>query len=63
MFIPVGQYVQYIQHIDKDADGNVTEKQVMGVSVSQQTTYPAQDAHACPVCSPDRSIQAAAWLI
>ena len=33
MFIPVGQYLQYIQHIDKDVDGKVTEKQVMGVSV------------------------------
>ena len=33
IFIPVGQYIQYIQHIDKDADGKVTEKQVMGVSV------------------------------
>lgn len=32
MFIPVGNYLQYIQHIDKDENGNVTEKQVMGVS-------------------------------
>jgi protein-L-isoaspartate(D-aspartate) O-methyltransferase len=38
MFIPVGQFVQYIQHIDKDADGKVTEKQVMGVSVGQNTS-------------------------
>jgi hypothetical protein len=34
MFIPVGNYTQYIRHVDKDADGNVTETQVMGVSVS-----------------------------
>ncbi|KAG6813157.1 hypothetical protein H0H92_013564 [Tricholoma furcatifolium] len=34
MFIPVGSYIQYIQHIDKDKDGNVTHKEIMGVSVS-----------------------------
>lgn len=34
MFIPVGTYTQYIQQIDKDEHGNVTQKQVMGVSVS-----------------------------
>ncbi|KAF8644909.1 hypothetical protein AX16_008192 [Volvariella volvacea WC 439] len=32
MFIPVGSYTQYIEHIDKDANGKVTRKQVMGVS-------------------------------
>jgi len=32
MFIPLGTYAQYIQHIDKDAEGNVTHKQIMGVS-------------------------------
>ncbi|KAG6909500.1 hypothetical protein DXG01_017222 [Tephrocybe rancida] len=33
MFIPVGTYIQNIQHIDKDADGKVTRKEVMGVSL------------------------------
>lgn len=33
MFIPVGTFVQYIQQIDKDANGKVTQKRVMGVSV------------------------------
>lgn len=33
MFIPVGTHVQYIKHIDKDEQGNVTQKQIMGVSV------------------------------
>ncbi|KAG6843530.1 hypothetical protein H0H93_000714, partial [Arthromyces matolae] len=32
MFIPVGTYFQNILHIDKDADGKVTEKEIMGVS-------------------------------
>ncbi|KAF8230276.1 protein-L-isoaspartate O-methyltransferase [Tricholoma matsutake] len=32
IFIPVGQYIQYIQHVDKDAAGRISEKQVMGVS-------------------------------
>ncbi|KAF5379011.1 hypothetical protein D9615_006054 [Tricholomella constricta] len=32
MFIPVGTYSQYIQHVDKDANGKVTHKEVMGVS-------------------------------
>lgn len=32
MFIPVGTHSQYIMHIDKDKDGNVTESQVMAVS-------------------------------
>jgi len=31
MFIPVGTTSQHIVQVDKDADGNVTEKQVMGV--------------------------------
>jgi len=34
MFIPVGTDMQYIMHIDKDAEGKVTETQVMGVQVS-----------------------------
>ncbi|KAF9051878.1 protein-L-isoaspartate O-methyltransferase [Panaeolus papilionaceus] len=31
MFIPVGDYMQYIEQIDKDEHGNVTSKRVMGV--------------------------------
>ncbi|KAH9478209.1 Protein-L-isoaspartate(D-aspartate) O-methyltransferase [Psilocybe cubensis] len=31
MFIPVGDYSQYIEHIDKDEHGNVTRSQVMAV--------------------------------
>ena len=33
MFIPVGTYVQNIEQVDKDASGNVTSKQIMGVRV------------------------------
>ena len=33
MFIPVGQHMQFIEHIDKDAHGNVSRKRVMGVRV------------------------------
>ncbi|KAF8069073.1 protein-L-isoaspartate O-methyltransferase [Lyophyllum atratum] len=32
IFVPVGKAMQYIQHINKDADGNVSQTQVMGVS-------------------------------
>jgi len=31
LFIPVGDYEQYIYQIDKDENGNVTQKKVMGV--------------------------------
>jgi len=31
MFIPVGEEMQYIEQIDKDAQGNVSRKRVMGV--------------------------------
>ncbi|KAF8882417.1 Pcmt1-prov protein [Infundibulicybe gibba] len=31
MFIPVGTYAQYIHQVDKDENGKVTQKQVMGV--------------------------------
>ncbi|KAK1231438.1 hypothetical protein PQX77_005447 [Marasmius sp. AFHP31] len=31
MFIPVGTYMQNILHVDKDAQGNVTQKEIMGV--------------------------------
>lgn len=34
MFIPVGDYMQYIEQIDKDEHGNVTSKRVMGVRVN-----------------------------
>ncbi|KAG6896370.1 hypothetical protein C0992_008739 [Termitomyces sp. T32_za158] len=34
MFIPVGNYIQHVLHVDKDKDGTVTETKVMGVSVS-----------------------------
>ncbi|KAF7763671.1 hypothetical protein Agabi119p4_8208 [Agaricus bisporus var. burnettii] len=32
MFIPVGTYTQYIEQIDKDEDGKITTKKIMGVS-------------------------------
>ncbi|KAF9459669.1 protein-L-isoaspartate O-methyltransferase [Collybia nuda] len=32
IFIPVGTFAQYIEHIDKDAEGKVTQKRIMGVS-------------------------------
>ncbi|KAF4618545.1 hypothetical protein D9613_009727 [Agrocybe pediades] len=31
MFIPVGTYMQNIEHIDKDEDGNIRREEVMGV--------------------------------
>jgi protein-L-isoaspartate O-methyltransferase len=34
MFIPVGDFFQHILEVDKDADGNVTERKVMDVRVS-----------------------------
>lgn len=37
MFIPIGNFEQYIYHIDKDKDGNVTKTQVMGVRVRVST--------------------------
>ena len=34
MFIPVGQHIQQILQVKKDADGNVTKTELMGVRVS-----------------------------
>lgn len=34
MFIPVGTHTQHIYHVDKDENGKVTKKEIMGVSVS-----------------------------
>jgi protein-L-isoaspartate O-methyltransferase len=34
MFIPVGQHIQHILQVKKDADGNVTKTELMGVRVS-----------------------------
>ena len=34
MFIPVGTFMQNIEHIDKDEHGNIRQEQVMGVRVS-----------------------------
>lgn len=39
MFVPVGTYAQYILHVDKDEKGHVTQKQVMGVSVSSRFLF------------------------
>lgn len=39
MFIPVGVGMQYIEQIDKDAQGNVSRKRVMGVRVSTLLLY------------------------
>lgn len=36
MFIPVGTFMQYIEQVDKDEQGKVTSKRIMGVSVSVQ---------------------------
>jgi protein-L-isoaspartate(D-aspartate) O-methyltransferase len=33
MFIPIGTYMQFIEQVDKDADGKVTSKKIMGVAV------------------------------
>jgi hypothetical protein len=34
MFIPVGTYTQAIWQVEKDANGKVTKKELMGVTVS-----------------------------
>lgn len=34
MFIPVGTHTQHVYHVDKDANGKVTQNEIMGVSVS-----------------------------
>jgi len=31
MFIPVGTFMQFIEHVDKDAEGNISTHKVMGV--------------------------------
>ncbi|KAL0959762.1 hypothetical protein HGRIS_011452 [Hohenbuehelia grisea] len=46
MFIPVGSGVQYILHIDKDEQGNVTQSQVMGVNYVPLTDLERQRASA-----------------
>jgi protein-L-isoaspartate(D-aspartate) O-methyltransferase len=33
MFIPVGDYLQSIIQVDKDVDGNVTQKRILDVRV------------------------------
>jgi protein-L-isoaspartate O-methyltransferase len=33
MFIPVGTFMQFIEQVDKDAEGNLTSRKVMGVRV------------------------------
>ena len=33
MFVPVGTFMQYIEQVDKDGEGNVTAQKVMGVRV------------------------------
>lgn len=45
MFIPVGNFMQYIEQIDKDAEGNVHIKKVMGVRVSFQWCFVSKKAH------------------
>ncbi|TFK73434.1 Pcmt1-prov protein [Pluteus cervinus] len=42
MFIPVGTYAQYVMHIDKDVNGNVTQSKVMGVSYVPLTDRESQ---------------------
>lgn len=38
MFIPVGTHAQYIEQVDKDENGKITSKKIMGVSVNITTT-------------------------
>lgn len=33
MFIPVGNLMQFIEQVDKDANGNIEKKQIMAVRV------------------------------
>ena len=62
MFIPVGTYMQFIEHIDKDAAGNVSSQKVMGVRVrSIQESFILHSINDCgfAVCSINRSRQTA----
>ena len=60
MFVPVGTYAQYILHVDKDEKGNVTHKQVMGVSVGFHFLFADffGGLHLLIVCSAHRRDQA-----
>lgn len=62
MFIPVGTHSQYIFQVDKDAEGEVTQKEVMGVSVrlhfrgiASQPRFKSVIANNHAVCSADGS--------
>jgi hypothetical protein len=47
MFIPVGTHAQYIQQVDKDENGDVTTKKIMGVSVNITTSLGKIKYSAC----------------
>jgi len=46
MFIPVGNHTQYIEQIDKDEQGNVETKRIMGVRVSIALNYSINQTNA-----------------
>ncbi|KAF9479317.1 protein-L-isoaspartate O-methyltransferase [Pholiota conissans] len=43
MFIPVGEYMQYIEQVDKDAHGHISKKDVMAVRYVPLTDREAQE--------------------
>lgn len=62
MFIPVGTFMQYIEQIDKDAEGNITTQKVMGVRVrlyfKQSFIIILELIPVLQVCSVDRPTRA-----
>jgi protein-L-isoaspartate O-methyltransferase len=41
LFIPVGEHIQQILQVKKDADGKVTQTDLMGVRVSSSQNFRA----------------------
>jgi protein-L-isoaspartate O-methyltransferase len=62
MFIPVGTYMQFIEHVDKDAAGNVSSQKVMGVrvrSIQESFILHLTNDYGFAVCSINRPTQTA----
>ena len=62
MFIPVGTFTQEILQVDKDENGKITKKELMGVMVRH--FQPIQlDTNLWPVCPPHRYREAEEELL
>ena len=59
MFIPVGNLMQFIEQVDKDANGNIEKKQIMAVRVGPTLHFNngGDLSDLTLVCSFDRSRQ------